>query len=151
MSLRNRGKGKPTMKKYFHLATGVSLILTLLVTISVFAQEGDATKGKELYYNHGCYGCHGYNGETGVRDLVGTNSPIIANLDTFLIYLRLRTDYTPLVPSTQMPAYPESALNDDDARDIFAYINTFVLNAPEVEDVPALQSILDSAGQALEQ
>ena len=49
-----------------------------------------------------------------------------------------------------MPAYPESTLNDDDARDIFAYINTFELNAPAVEDIPALRAILESAGRQLE-
>lgn len=114
------------------------------------AQEADAEKGKELYYDHGCYGCHGYNGETGWRDLVGTNSPLIAKVDTFLLYLRLRTDYTPLVPSTRMPAYPESALSDAEARDIYAYVQTFELNAPDVEDIPALQVILDSAGKPAE-
>jgi len=49
-----------------------------------------------------------------------------------------------------IPAYPESALSDADARDIFAYISGFELNAPDVEDIPALQAILDSAGRPLE-
>ncbi len=53
------------------------------------------------------------------------------------------------LPSTRMPAYPESALNDADARDIYAYIQTFELNAPDVEDIPALQVILESAGKPL--
>ena len=48
-----------------------------------------------------------------------------------------------------MPAYPESALNDADARDIFAYIRTFELNAPKVEDIPALQAILESASRPM--
>jgi len=114
------------------------------------AQDADAAKGKELYFAHGCYGCHGYNGETGARDLVGTGSPLVADVDTFLLYLRLRADYAPLIPSTRMPAYPESALNDGDARDIFAYIQTFELNAPDAEDIPAFQAILESAGRLLE-
>lgn len=129
-------------------------VLCVILSVAVgggFAQEGDATKGTELYFAHGCYGCHGYNGETGARDLVGTDSPIIANVDRFLVYLRLRTEYAPLVPSTRMPAYPESALNDSDARDIFAYINTFELNAPAVEDIPPFQAILESAGRQLKE
>jgi mono/diheme cytochrome c family protein len=130
---------------------GVLCVILSVAVGGVFAQEGDATKGKELYFGHGCYGCHGYNGETGARDLVGTHSPIIANVDRFLVYLRLRTEYAPLVPSTRMPAYPESALNDSDARDIFAYINTFELNAPAVEDIPAFQAILESAGRQLKE
>jgi len=134
------------------IAALVSTIVWALSVVSigtVYAQ--DASKGKALYYDHGCYGCHGYNGETGARDLVGTNSPIVASVDTFLLFLRLRADYAPLLPSTRMPAYPESTLNDADARDIYAYINTFELNAPDVEDIPALRAILESAGRPLEE
>jgi hypothetical protein len=50
-----------------------------------------------------------------------------------------------------MPTYPESALNDADARDIYAYVSGFELNAPEVKDIPALQAILESAGRSLEE
>ena len=127
-----------------------SCTLMLALSAAVCADDGDAVRGKEFYFAHGCYGCHGYNGETGIRDLVGTNSPLIADVETFLLYLRLRADYVPLVPSTQMPAYPESALSDADARDIFAYIKTFELNAPDLADIPALQAILESAGRPLE-
>lgn len=139
------------MKKRFPvtlvLLGKLSFAISIATVGTVYAQDGDADRGKELYYAHGCYGCHGYNGETGARDLVGTNSPLIANADTFLLFLRLRADYAPLLPSTRMPSYPESALSDDDARDIYAYVRTFELNAPDAEDVPALQAILESAGR----
>jgi mono/diheme cytochrome c family protein len=114
------------------------------------AGSGDAARGGLLYHDHGCYGCHGFNGETGARDLVGTNSPIIADVETFITYLRLRADFAPILPSTRMPNYPESALSDTDARDIFAFIATFELNAPEVENIPALEAILDSAARPYE-
>ncbi len=139
------------MKKHFRntsvLACGVACTI---LAATVFAQDGDAGKGRELYYTHACYGCHGYNGDTGARDLVGTDSPIVAELDTFLTYLRLRGDYSPLLPSVRMPAFPESSLSDADARDLLAYIQTFEDSAPEVEDIPAFQAILDSAGRQLE-
>lgn len=135
---------------FLAVCTGSVVIILLLAFGPALAQDDDAENGMQAYYDHGCYGCHGYNGETGWRDLVGTNSPLVTNEETFLIYLRARTDYTPLVPSTRMPAYPESALSDADARDIYAYIQTFELNAPEVEDIPALQVILESAGEQLE-
>jgi mono/diheme cytochrome c family protein len=137
------------IRAYQSLLVSAACTILFATAGSAFAQDGDAEKGKTLYYDHGCYGCHGYNGETGWRDLVGTNSPLIADVDTFLLYLRLRSDYAPLVPSTKMPAYPESALNDADARDIYAYVSTFELNAPAVEDIPALQAILESAGRPL--
>jgi cytochrome c553 len=108
---------------------------------------GNAAHGKQLYYAHGCYGCHGFNGDTGVRDLVGTNSPIIADENTFLTFLRLRADQAPTLPSTRMPNFSAAALSDADARDIFAYIRTFKLDAPNVEDVPTLQRILEAASR----
>ncbi len=141
---------KETVQAIFTLVAILACAVPALFSSTIYAQDGDAANGKEAYYDHGCYGCHGYNGETGWRDLVGTDSPLVADEDTFLIYLRLRTDYAPLVPSTRMPAYPESALSDADARDIYAYIQTFELNAPDVEDIPALQAVLESAGKQLE-
>jgi mono/diheme cytochrome c family protein len=109
------------------------------------AQTGDPERGRALYYEHGCYGCHGFNGETGAWDLVGTNSPLVETFDAFLTFLRLRADQAPLFPSTRMPNYPDSALDDTAARDVFAYVRTFRLDRPETEDVPALRAILESA------
>jgi len=127
-------------------------VAAALSSAAAFAQQkpmppADADRGKQLFYEHGCYGCHGFNGETGVRDLVGTGSPIVENVDLFLTFLRLRADQAPLLPSTRMPNYPASALSDAAARDIFAYIRTFELDAPAVDDVPALKAIVDSAAR----
>ncbi len=106
---------------------------------------GDAAHGKELFYKHGCYQCHGFNGETGARDLVGTNSPIIADLATFTMFLRLRADQAPLLPSTRMPNFPVEAVSDAEVRDIYAYVRTFKLDAPAIADVPTLRAILEAA------
>lgn len=114
------------------------------------ATAGDAMAGKQLFYDHGCYGCHGFNGETGARDLVATNSPIIADAETFVTYLRLRGDQAPILPSTRMPSYPESALSDAEARDIYAFVRTLELNAPEAADVPVLRTIIESASRPYE-
>lgn len=123
-------------------------IMTITLAAGVaLAQDGDPVRGKELYFAHACYSCHGYNGETGARDLVGTGSPIVENVDAFIAFLRARADLAPLFPSTRMPSYSEAALSDAQARDIFAYVRTFELDAPPVEDVPALRAILESAAQ----
>jgi mono/diheme cytochrome c family protein len=106
---------------------------------------GSAERGQQLYYDHACYSCHGYNGQTGARDLVGTDGPLIANAEAFIAFLRLRGDLMPVFPSTAMPNYPEAALSDAEARDIFAYIRTLELDAPDVDDVPALEAIIESA------
>ena len=108
----------------------------LMTSQAVMAQDqtaaGDAVRGKQVFYDHACYACHGYNGETGARDLVGTGSPIVENVELFIAFLRARVDLAPLFPTTRMPNYAESALSDDAARDIFAYIQSFELDAPQV-------------------
>ena len=58
---------------------------------------------------------------------------------------------TPLLPSTRMPSYHETTLSDADARAIYAYISTFELNAPDAEDIPALQAVLESASRQPEE
>lgn len=126
-------------------ALAVAVGLTTHGSSAQDTPSGNAARGKQLFYQHGCYGCHGYNGETGARNLVGTGSPIIADEATFLTFLRLRADQAPALPSTRMPNFPVEALSDADARDIFAFIRTLKLDAPRVEDVPVLRSILDEA------
>jgi mono/diheme cytochrome c family protein len=107
-------------------------------------QPGDPIRGKQLYYDHGCYGCHGLNGETGRPRLAGSTSSTLESADTFVAFLRLRADAMPLLPSTSMPSYPATALSDADARDIYAYVRTFVLNAPDPKEIVPLQTIIDS-------
>jgi mono/diheme cytochrome c family protein len=129
------------------IACSVTFIgLSLLVNAAEpDRQAGDPIRGKQLYYAHGCYGCHGFNGETGARRLVGTGSGILQDRDTFIAFLRLRADQKPTVPSAAMPSFPVTALSDAQARDIFAYVRTFVLNAPDPKDIAALRTIVDSA------
>ena len=106
---------------------------------------GNTANGKVLYYNYSCYGCHGYNGETG-RAFVGN----WGNLQTeagFTAFLRLRGDQNPASPSTGMPNFPVKTLSDAQAKDIYAYIRTFKSNAPELKDIPTLNSIVASANR----
>jgi mono/diheme cytochrome c family protein len=106
---------------------------------------GDPARGKVLYHEHGCYGCHGFQGQTGARNLVGTNSPLIATPETFILFLRQRGDFLPMIPSTRMPAFPATAVSDQQAMDIFAYIKTFKLDAPDVKTIPVFDKIQASA------
>jgi mono/diheme cytochrome c family protein len=106
-------------------------------------RAADAAHGKQLYFRHGCYGCHGFTGETGARRLVG--SPIVQSPEAFIAYLRLRADLKPLLPSTTMPSFPASALSDADALDLYAYVHSFVLHAPDPQGITAFKQILHSA------
>jgi mono/diheme cytochrome c family protein len=123
-------------------------ILALAAIVSALAGAAsaqDAAKGKSLYYNNTCYGCHGFNGQTGARNLVGTGSPILASPEAFVTFLRGRASNQPMIPSTSMPSFPASAISDAQARDIYAYIKTFKLDAPEVKEIPAYAAIQASA------
>ena len=108
---------------------------------------GNAARGKQLYYDHGCYGCHGYGGQTGARDLVGTDSPLVQDETLFRYFLRLRADKAPDVPASTMPNFPKETLDDAAVRDLFAYVRTFKVNAPRIEDTPTLRRILDLASK----
>ena len=129
-----------------HGMTVALAVTSLLPSLSGAADApGNAVRGKQLFYDHGCYGCHGYNGETGARDLVGTGSPLVSDLALFRLFLRQRGDVAPHLPVTRMPNYAASALPEKDVDDLFAYIRGFKANAPAVKDVPTLQAILESA------
>lgn len=143
------------MKRYRRsVSVLAALVVALLLTSGRAAAQDAATgsvaNGRQIFYDQTCYGCHGFNGETGARDLVGTNSPNLASAESFTRFLRLRADVAPLLPSTRMPNYPESEISDRDARDLYAFIRSFRLNSPDVEDVPTLQKILESAERPYE-
>jgi mono/diheme cytochrome c family protein len=106
--------------------------------------SGNAANGKKLYYENGCYACHGYNGETGARPFVGRWGNL-ATEQGFIAFLRGRVNVAPLVPSTSMPNFSEASLSDQKAKDIYAYIRTFKSSAPELKDIPTLNAIVDAA------
>ena len=107
---------------------------------------GSAAAGKQLYFGYTCYGCHGYNGETG-RAFVGNWSSNLASEDNFIRFLRGRANVAPATPSTSMPNFAENTMSDKQAKDIYAYIRTFKSNAPELKDIPALNAIIKSASR----
>lgn len=107
---------------------------------------GNAVNGKALYYNYSCYGCHGFNGETG-RAFVGNWSSNLATEDSFIKFLRARANVAPATPSTSMPNFAENTMSDRQAKDIYAYIRTFKSNAPPLENIPTLNEIVKSASR----
>lgn len=145
------------MKRIF-----VAVFVVILVASGAFAQRGaapignaqhptspvsgNAVNGKALYFNHGCYGCHGFNGETGSA-FVGNWSSNLATEENFLQYLRARSSVAPVQPSTGMPNYPENSLGDKQAKDIYAYIRTFKSNAPDLKNITTLNQILANASK----
>jgi len=122
----------------------ILLILGLLQP--VFAQDGSGNteQGAGLFYDFGCYGCHGYNATMRVP-LVGDASGIMSSEALFLNYLRLRADQNPTNPKNAMPNYSASTLSNEQARDIYAYIRSIDDDPPEVADIAVMQEMLDAA------
>lgn len=137
------------MKKSLSIAHGALALGFILAAGFSAAQEqgpvtGDAERGALLYYQHTCYGCHGFNGY-GRQELNNTGSPFLLNEEVFTAFLRARQDVAPLFPVTSMPNYPANALPDQDAKDIYAYIRSMPENMPEIDEIPAFQAIMESA------
>ena len=105
-----------------------------------------ATAGKTAYVAHGCYGCHGYSSETGTK-LMGTTSKNLATEANFIAFLRLRADQAPLTPKTRMPNFPENALSDKQAKDIYAYLKSLKSTTRELKNIPTLNSIINAASR----
>ena len=136
-------------------STTVVMVLVLVVSIGITSAQapsgpntGEAIAGQALYFEHACYSCHGYTGETGQVPLLG--SAFLYSEELFLIYLRLRADQNPLLPSTSMPNFSEDSLSDEQARDIYAYVRSFKSNTPELEDIPTLNAIVEAASRPYE-
>lgn len=134
------------MKKLSVLSGMIALAIT---SLAIGQGSGDAERGKQAYYDYACYACHGYGG-IGRHDIANQSSGVFVNEQVFLLYLRARGEQNPRFPTQTMPHYPASSLPDEDARDIYAYILTLVDEPPPVEDIPALQSILDDAKANIE-
>jgi len=106
--------------------------------------SGDAKNGAQVFYDQGCYGCHGYSGY-GRKDLNNTESGMLSNLEVFRAFLRGRGDVAPLLPSTEMPNYPATSVSDAQVNDLFAYIQSMPADLPEAGDIEPFQSILKAA------
>jgi mono/diheme cytochrome c family protein len=121
------------------------------VTTLTSPVTGNAVSGKKLYYDHACYSCHGFNGETGARPFVPHWPANLATERSFTAFLRGRANVAPLQPSTAMPNYPVESLSDAQARDLYAYIRSFKSTPPPLEKIPVMSQILAAAKKPYKQ
>jgi len=90
---------------------------------------GNADRGKTLFSDtYNCYACHGFSAQTGDRRLV----PMRYTQQGFITFVQNS-------PLPQMPAFPDASAQT--LADIYAYIQTIPVDAPEVADVPLLRDI----------
>ena len=116
------------MKKSFALA-----VVMVVAAPGAWAQEapkGDPANGKKVYLADGCYQCHGRVGRGG---LMTGAAPILAQTKMpYAAYKRQLRN-----PINDMPPYPEKLLSEQEAADIYAYLQSVPGRRP-VKDIPIL-------------
>src|SRR5581483_3554297 len=102
----------------------------LVATSAAFA-DPSAENGKTKFVEHGCWQCHGFQGQGSVTTSGGR---VIANtqlpFDAFKSYVR--------DPSGAMPPFHAEILSDSDLADIYAYLESRPQPRP-VSEIPLLR------------
>jgi mono/diheme cytochrome c family protein len=113
----------------------VCLALAAFAAGAVFAPGGvlaaSADNGKAAFVKHGCWQCHGFEGQgssdtSAGRVLADTKLPF----DAFKAYVR--------DPSGAMPPFHAEILSDADLSDIYAYLESRPQPRP-VSEIPLLR------------
>ena len=86
-----------------------------------------AEKGKIGFVRHGCWQCHGYEGQGGVTGPKLGPDPI--PFETLSSFVR--------TTSRAMPPYREEILSNEDLADIYAYLQS-IPKAPDPKSIPLL-------------
>ncbi len=89
---------------------------------------GNPETGKTLYDSHGCYACHGFEGQGGAAG--PRIAPRTLPLAAFIRFIRR--------PVNQMPLYTERVVSDENIGHIHAYLESRP-TPPPVESIPLLQ------------
>jgi mono/diheme cytochrome c family protein len=97
------------------------------------AAAQSAENGKTEFVEHGCWQCHGFEGQGSVATSGGT---VIADtqlpFDAFKTYVR--------DPSGSMPPFHAEILSDSDLADIYAYLESRPKPEP-AKDIPLLNNL----------
>jgi mono/diheme cytochrome c family protein len=102
-----------------------ALAAGLVLCQSAFAAS--AEKGKLAFLQHGCWQCHGYQGQGGVTGFKLAPDPIpYETLQTFV-----RTT------NRNMPPFRKEILSDGDLEDIYAYLQS-IPKGRDAKSIPLL-------------
>jgi len=91
------------------------------------ALAASAEKGKSEFLKHGCWQCHGYQGQGGVTGPKLAPDPI--PFDTLSNFVR--------TTNRAMPPFRKEILADDDLADIYAYLQS-IPKGPDPKSISIL-------------
>jgi len=114
------------MMRDLNLRTLAAIVAGLVLTSSV-AAAGSGEKGKAAYVRHGCWQCHGFDGQGSVAGSKIAPNPM--PFEAFSDFVR--------TTSGAMPPYQKAILSDDDLADIYAYLQS-VPKARDPKTIPLL-------------
>ena len=100
------------------IVIGAAAFAAALVLAPANALAASAEKGKAAFLQHGCWQCHGYQGQGGVGPKLAPN-PI--PFDTLSNFVR--------TTSRQMPPFRKDILPDEDLADIYAFLQSIQKSA----------------------
>ena len=112
--------------RYLHLRA-LAAISAGLVFASPVAGAGSAEKGKVAFINHGCWQCHGFDGQGSVAGSKIAPNPM--PLEALSAFVRNTNG--------AMPPYQKAILSDADLTDIHAYLQSMP-KAPDSRSIPLL-------------
>ncbi len=91
------------------------------------APTGNMPNGKKIYESHGCYQCHGRQGQGGSAGSRLGPQPI--PFSTFVQYVRS--------PTGQMPPYTSKLVSDAELADMYAFLESLP-QPPPAKSLPLL-------------
>jgi|SRR5262245_5876281 len=109
------------------LGLGPAVLAAGLLLSGGGALAASAEKGKTAFIQHGCWQCHGTEGQGGQAGAKLAPDPL--PIETFTAFVR--------TSNRAMPPYPEAVLSNDDLADIHAYLETIPKRA-DYKDIPLL-------------
>jgi len=106
---------------------GLAAFAAGLVLSQASALAASAEKGKSAFLQHGCWQCHGYQGQGGIAGARLAPNPI--PFETLSNFVR--------TTNRAMPPYREEILSNDDLADIYAYLQS-IPKGPDPASIPLL-------------
>lgn len=103
------------------------LLAAVVPAILSTSAPGQETGERELFVAYGCYQCHGFEGQGGAALRI---APSPYPFEAFATLVRR--------PANEMPAYPASALSDEQLRAIYRYVRSIPEPRP-LESIPLLR------------
>jgi ubiquinol-cytochrome c reductase cytochrome c subunit len=106
---------------------GPAVLAACLLLSGGRAVAASAEKGKAPFIQHGCWQCHGMQGQGGSTGPKLAPDPL--PMEAFTAFVR--------ATNRAMPPYPEAILSNEDLADIHAYLQTIPKPA-DYKDIPLL-------------